>query len=285
VVARIFTYWSPSPLIGCSISLHLSALLGLSAWPGGRPWFVGALAANHAALTALGLLPRSTLLGPNVKRLPAPAVQRRQVALTFDDGPHPTVTPQVLDLLDRWAMRASFFCIGARAAAHPAIVREIHRRGHDVQNHSENHPRNFACLSPSGLVREIGTAQARLADIVGVPPRFFRPPMGFRSPFLDPVLAHLGLHHVSWTRRGYDAVSDNATRIVSRLSRSLSPGDILLLHDGRPTIILDVLSALFGLMGAARLSGTSLMSGLPEDVCGSADGGSMARALAAIDVN
>ncbi|HEX4172264.1 MAG TPA: polysaccharide deacetylase family protein, partial [Acetobacteraceae bacterium] len=87
------------------------------------------MVANHAALTAFGLLPRSTLLGRNIIRLPAPAVRSRQVALTFDDGPHPTITPQVLDLLDRWDMRASFFCIGARAAAHAPIVREIHRRG------------------------------------------------------------------------------------------------------------------------------------------------------------
>jgi peptidoglycan/xylan/chitin deacetylase (PgdA/CDA1 family) len=175
------------------------------------------------------------------------------------------VTPRVLDLLDSRGVRASFFCIGGKAAAHAPIVREIHRRGHDVQNHSDNHPRHFACLSPSGLVREIATAQARLADIVGVAPRFFRPPMGFRSPLLDPVLAHLGLRHVSWTRRGYDGVGADAARVVRRLSRNLSPGDILLLHDARPTIILDVLSALLGLMGVAELSGTSLMLGLPEE--------------------
>lgn len=270
MVARIFTRWSPSPLIGSSISLHLLALAGLGTWPGSWPWFAGALAANHAALTALGLMPRSTLLGRNVVRLPAPAVRQRQVALTFDDGPHPMATPRVLDLLDSWGVHASFFCIGARAAAYPSIVREIHRRGHDVQNHSETHPRNFACLSPSGLIREIGTAQARLADIVGVAPRFFRPPMGFRSPFLDPVLAHFGVRHVSWTRRGYDAVSRDAARVLGRLSRNLSPGDILLLHDARPTIIADVLSALLRSMAEAELFGTPLTLGLHAEAAGSA---------------
>jgi peptidoglycan-N-acetylglucosamine deacetylase len=265
VVTHAFTRWSPSPLIRSSISLHLLALLGLGAWPGGWPWFAGAVVANHAALTAFGLLPRSTLLGRNIIRLPAPAVRSRQVALTFDDGPHPIITPQVLDLLDRWGMRASFFCIGARAAAYAPIVREIHRRGHDVQNHSENHLKNFACLSPSSLIREISTAQTRLADIVGVAPRFFRPPMGFRSPFLDPVLAHLGLRHVSWTRRGYDAVSRDRARVLGRLSRNLCAGDILLLHDGGSTTVLDVLSELLRLMRAAELSGTSLMMGLPKE--------------------
>jgi peptidoglycan/xylan/chitin deacetylase (PgdA/CDA1 family) len=253
------------------MGLHGFALLGASMWPATWPWIVGAVAANHVVLTAVGLQPRSAMLGPNLVRLPPPAAERRQIALTFDDGPDPVVTQLVLDLLDRYGAKASFFCIGRRAAAHPALVREILRRGHDVENHSDNHPMTFACLPPSALTREIAAAQSRLADIVGIAPRFFRPPMGFRSPLLDPTLARLGLRHVSWSRRGYDAVRGDAARVFSRLIMKLTAGEILLLHDGQPSrggiqppIVLDVLPRLLERLSAAGFRGTSLTLGLAE---------------------
>ena len=269
MVAHPFGNWSPTPLIRASFGLHAIALLGVGLWPAGWPWLAGAVVANHAVLGAVGMLPRSLALGPNLVRLPPEAVQRRLVALTFDDGPDPEVTPRVLDLLDQHGARASFFCIGRRAAASPGLVREIRRRGHDVENHTETHPMGFACLPPRGLIREIGAAQSRLADIVGEAPRFFRPPMGLRSPFLDPVLAHLGLRHVSWTRRGYDAVTGDATRVLARLAAGLTAGDILLLHDGRmgrrgapPPMVLEVLPALLQRLAGAELRGVSLSAGL-----------------------
>ena len=80
---------------------------------------MSAIAANHALLTAMGLWPRSTWLGPNLVRLPEAARARGEIALTFDDGPDPEVTPAVLDLLDERAVKASFFCIGDRARANP----------------------------------------------------------------------------------------------------------------------------------------------------------------------
>ena len=92
--------WSPSPALKASAVLHAGAAIGTVAAPSLWPWAVGALVANHAAITVAGLLPRSTLLGPNMTRLPAAAQARREVALTIDDGPDPDVTPRVLDFLD-----------------------------------------------------------------------------------------------------------------------------------------------------------------------------------------
>src|SRR5512139_4028402 len=98
--------WKPAPALKASFGLHGAAALGTlvlpAAWPGAR----GAVAANHAALTLAGLLPRSTLLGPNLTRLPEASAARREIALTFDDGPDPEVTPRVLDLLDGAGVRA-----------------------------------------------------------------------------------------------------------------------------------------------------------------------------------
>ena len=221
------------------------------AMPAEWPWVLGALAANHAVVTAVGLWPRSTALGPNLKRLPDAAAARREVALTIDDGPEPEITPAVLDLLDAAGARATFFCIAANAQRHPELVREIVRRGHSVENHSHVHSHRFSLLGPRGLAREIEAAQSVLSDVTGVAPRFFRAPAGLRNPFLAPVLHGMGLALASWTRRGFDTRERDPQRVLQRLTRGMAAGDILLLHDGncardaqgRP-VVLAVLPAL-----------------------------------------
>src|SRR5204862_2263432 len=135
------------------------------------------------------------LLGPNIVRLPEAAARRGEVVLTFDDGPDPDVTPHVLELLDRYRMKASFFCIGEKAAAFPAIVKDIARRGHSVENHSNRHSYAFAFYGVSRLRHEVETAQSIVGQITGRAPEFFRAPAGFRSVLLDPVLAKRGLRY------------------------------------------------------------------------------------------
>lgn len=215
------------------------------------PWAAGAVALNHALLAGAGLWPRSTWLGSNVRRLPAAAVQRREVAITIDDGPDPEVTPAVLDLLDAHRARATFFCIAAQAARHPQLCREIVARGHSVQNHTHRHSHTFSFYGPGAFAREIDLAQDTLAQITGQRPAYFRAPAGFRNLFLAPVLDARRLQLVSWTRRGYDTVRRDPQGVLRRLTRGLAAGDILLLHDrgaaiaasGRP-VVLEVLPAL-----------------------------------------
>ena len=229
------------------------------------PWVAGALIANHAVLVAGCLTPRSSLLGPNVVRLPEAALRRREVALTFDDGPDPEVTPRVLDLLDRRRAVATFFCIGERAAAHPRTMREIVARGHAVESHSHRHSLAFAWYGPGRLRREIASAQRAIGDAAGVAPVFFRAPYGTRNPMLDFALARVGLTYVSWMRRGYDAVDGNAPRVVERLTKRLTPGDVLLLHVGatarkprRDATVLRALPALLERLEQAGLKSVSL---------------------------
>ena len=254
--------------IRASIGLHGAALAAVALAPRDRRpdvarWALAAVAANQAVLTAAGLWPRSRLLGPNLTRLPATA---RGVALSFDDGPDPEVTPRVLDLLDAAGAKASFFCIGQRARAFPDLVREIARRGHGVENHTEHHPRHFAALGRAGMRREILQAQAVLAELAGRPPRWFRAPMGLRSPLLQPVLDGTGLRLASWTRRALDGTRRcTAEAGLRRLSDGLAAGDLLLLHDGhcardeagRP-VVLQILPPLLERMRARSLPGVSL---------------------------
>ena len=246
----------------------MAAGLSAAAVPGALPWALGAVLANHALLTAAGLWPRSAWLGPNVTRLPATAVA--SVAITIDDGPDPEVTPQVLDLLATQGTRATFFCIGQRVREQPALVRRIIAAGHSVQNHSLHHRHHFSLSGPAALAREIGDAQAVLADVTGVRPHCFRAPAGLRNPLLDPVLHRLGLHLVSWTRRGYDTREADPGRVAARLLRGLAAGDILLLHDGHARrsasgqpVLLQVLPGVLQRVRQAGLHTVTLGDALP----------------------
>lgn len=260
-VAASLRAWHPAPLPRASLWLHGLGVAALAVQPGLWPQVLGLLACNHALLAAL-MHPRGTLLGPNLVRLPES--RGDAVALTFDDGPDPEVTPRVLDLLDAAGARASFFVIGARAARHPALLREIVARGHTAENHSQTHPGHFAALGLWALRREVAEAQDSIAGITGTAPRFFRAPMGLRSPLLDPVLAGQGLRLVSWTRRGYDTRIRDPQRVLRRLCDGLAGRDILLLHDGnaardpwgRPA----VLSVLPPLLAGIRAAGFTCAS-------------------------
>ena len=256
--------WLPSPAVGVSFGLHIACLLAFIAAPGCWVWVLALLAADHILLAAFGLWPRSPLFGPNLVRLPAAGTSRGEVALTFDDGPDPAVTPYVLDLLDRHGATASFFCIGRRVAAHPDLVRDIVRRGHSVENHSLRHSYCFAFGGPLRLLREVRQTQRVIGEIATAP-RFFRAPMGLRSPLLHPILTRGGLRYVSWTRRGCDGVSGDARAVLRRLTRELAAGDILMLHDGScaktgagEPVVLAVLSALLDLLNRRGLRGVSL---------------------------
>jgi len=246
--------WRPTPVVAGTVALHAAAAGLAVAQPSAWPYAVGAVAASHVVLTAAGLWPRSSLLGPNWTRLPAQAGDR--IAITIDDGPDPEVTPRVLDLLDRYAAHATFFCIGEMARRHPRIVEAIAPRGHAVENHSQHHRHYFSLQGPRALRSEIEAGQRTLRDASGTAPLFFRAPAGLRNPFLEPVLCALGLQLASWTRRGFDTRTADSALVAKRLLHGLAARDILLLHDGhaardergRPVVI----DALERVLRAAR---------------------------------
>lgn len=243
--------WYPTSFVGASVMGHAVAAGLVVLRPATWPWALGALVADHAVLTGAGLWPRCSLLGPNLTRLPHAAAARGEVALTIDDGPDPNVSPLLLDLLDRHGAKATFFCIGERVSAQPVLARDIVRRGHAIENHSQRHLRRFSLLGPRAMAAEIVAAQSSISDVVGIAPRFFRAPAGLRNPFLQPILARLGLQLASWTRRGFDTVTGRPAVVLERLVHDLGAGDILLLHDGHAArnangqpVVLEVLPAL-----------------------------------------
>jgi peptidoglycan/xylan/chitin deacetylase (PgdA/CDA1 family) len=263
--------WRPAPVVRFSILLHAAALAAAVVQPGLWPWALGAVVANHLLLSTAMLWPRGQLLGANVVRLPATAIARKEVSLTFDDGPDAEVTPRVLDLLDRYGAKASFFCVGEKLAAHADMAKEIVRRGHSIENHSLRHSHAFPLYGYFRMAREVSSAQAILARHAGRAPQFFRAPMGLRSPLLDPVFARSGLRCVSWTRRGLDTVDRNAHRVLRRLAGGLDAGDILLLHDGGSArtrddepVVLIVLPLLLELIASKGLRPVPLPAALGD---------------------
>jgi len=224
--------WRPAPLLKATLGLHIAGALAIATYPHAWPWVVTLLGCNHLLIIGSIFCPRGQLLGPNLVRLPAAAAERGEVALTFDDGPDPFVTPRVLDLLDRFGMKATFFCVGRKVCAHPDVVEDMVRRGHAIENHSFDHIHWFAAMDPWRMSRDIENAQSAIARIAGARPGLFRAPNGFRNPWLDAVLARGALRYVSWTRRGLDTVRRDAQAVARALMRDLRAGDVLLMHDG-----------------------------------------------------
>jgi peptidoglycan-N-acetylglucosamine deacetylase len=153
------------------------------------------------------------------------------LALTFDDGPNPAVTPALLDLLDQHGARATFFLMGQHARAFPELTREIAARGHVIGNHTETHP-NLIFVSAARLQDELSRCHKAIETIAAYRPRWVRPPFGFRGPGLSGAVRRLGYSGVAmWSRLVRDWRAQAAEPVIRRLRRT-GGGDIVLLHDG-----------------------------------------------------
>ena len=174
--------------------------------------------------------PRSSLYMPVWWRLPRDCPD---VALTFDDGPHPEITPRLLDLLAAHQQHATFFLIGENVRRYPDVVRRIIAEGHSIGLHSDRHSWAFNCWPPHLVRRDLERCAATIADTTGqAPPILFRPPVGLKNPIVGFVVEQLGLRTVTWSCRGLDTGKSPVDVIVERIQRGLQPRGILTLHDG-----------------------------------------------------
>jgi peptidoglycan/xylan/chitin deacetylase (PgdA/CDA1 family) len=208
----------------------VALLLGVLAAFWHRPPLILAVVAAYLALTALGVTcPRLRWFGPFVCRGNR---SRDRVAITFDDGPDPNSTPQLLELLHHRRIPAAFFCIGRRVEKNPSLVGQMFREGHLLENHSYSHSYATNFFSVARLESELRQTQTAVQQATGVAPKFFRPPLGHSNPRVFRAARSLGLTVVGWTVRGFDTLDSNPDRIVRRIARRLRPGAVILLHDG-----------------------------------------------------
>jgi peptidoglycan/xylan/chitin deacetylase (PgdA/CDA1 family) len=160
-----------------------------------------------------------------------------QIALTFDDGPNDAATPELLDVLARHDVRATFFAMGSYARQRPEIVQAVVAAGHLLGNHTMSHPR-LSVESAARVRQELADCSAVLEDIAGVAVRFFRPPFGARRPVVLRIARELGLIPVTWNVTGYDWNPIGVEGILKNLdtgiarNRKRGQASNLLLHDG-----------------------------------------------------
>lgn len=159
--------------------------------------------------------------------------QRRAVAFTFDDGPDPHTTVQLLDLLVEKKITATFFLVGKRARNHPDLVKMILERGHEVGNHTESHDVFVMLRSSRKLAEEVRDCQQTLAQF-DIRPVAFRPPVGVTNPYLWRVLLESGLYCAGFRRRGRDMGNFRVRGLARRILKRVQPGDVALLHDCKP---------------------------------------------------
>jgi peptidoglycan-N-acetylglucosamine deacetylase len=210
-------------------------------------WMIEAPAAvvvGIAGVTAYGAAyPGAQLFGPTVCRTGAP----NKLAITFDDGPNPAITPKLLDLLAKHNARATFFLVGKFVHECPDLTREILARGHALGNHTDTHPNLFLC-GPQKTSGELQRCSDAIRQAAGVEPRWFRPPFGFRSPWLYGIVEQQKMRTAMWTLIPGDWRVKPAEWLIQRMNpiaehapKKLPPGtgygrgltgDILCLHDG-----------------------------------------------------
>jgi peptidoglycan/xylan/chitin deacetylase (PgdA/CDA1 family) len=199
-------------------------LLGFGSWEG--LWI---LFFAHLTLLATTLVPSFQGFGPVMTFFDQDG---EEVWLTIDDGPDPQTTPAILDLLDRFNAKATFFLIGQKVIDVPDLVQMILDRGHSIGNHTQTHPQfHFWRLGPRELRREIGRFEDTLTCLDFPIPCLFRAPTGMKNPYLHPILSVRGLVLVGWSSRAYDTRVKDGVTAAERLLRAAEPGAILLLHE------------------------------------------------------
>lgn len=159
--------------------------------------------------------------------------QDRMIALTFDDGPQPGPTNEILDILSENQARATFFVLGNIAIQHPDLTRRIVQEGHDIGVHSLSHP-NFQETEIYEVYRELLDSTLLLEDLLGIPVKYVRPPYGFSTAEAQFLFDRIGLQSILWTYDTLDWEILDADVIAGNMLENIQPREIVLLHDIHP---------------------------------------------------
>ncbi|MCB0663419.1 MAG: polysaccharide deacetylase family protein [Saprospiraceae bacterium] len=197
-------------------------------------WYVLAFGTFFGSVIYGSFNINSQVFVPAVCNVP---VSKNVLALTFDDGPQPDVTPRVLDILKEKNIKATFFCIGYKLEKNQAIAKRAAEEGHIIGNHSYSHSYYFDFF-PKGMVRkELTKTNDLIKKITGKFPRFFRPPYGVTNFSIADAVKMEGETVIGWNIRSFDTVIKDPQRLQERILSKLAPGSILLLHDHQPALI------------------------------------------------
>jgi peptidoglycan/xylan/chitin deacetylase (PgdA/CDA1 family)/GT2 family glycosyltransferase len=199
----------------------------------GRFIYVFDIGILSTLFTYHGVNPRSRFYGKvlsNGKR------NHLRIALTFDDGPNEPYTSHVLSILEQYRIKATFFIIGQNARRYPETCRRIVTAGNAIGNHSYYHQKSLCLRRGKAVARDIELASQAIYECTGLQPKLFRPPHGFRTPWLMRTVRNLGYTVVTWDNMTSDWDAEKSGgEIVQAIIQRAKPGGVIVLHDGRDT--------------------------------------------------
>ena len=162
---------------------------------------------------------------------------KKEIAISFDDGPVTNFTPQILQLLKEENIKAAFFCIGNRIPGNEKIVKQLQDDGHIIGNHSYSHHFWFDMFSSKKMLEDMQLMDQTMKAITGLQPRLFRPPYGVTNPNLKKAIINGNYTPVGWSVRSMDTVIKNETKLLHKIKAGLKPGAVFLFHDTSNTTL------------------------------------------------
>jgi peptidoglycan-N-acetylglucosamine deacetylase len=156
---------------------------------------------------------------------------KKEIAISFDDGPVENYTAQILAILKVENVKATFFCIGNRIAANEAVLKHVQQEGHIIGNHSFSHHFWFDMYSAKKMQDDLQQMDLEMERVIGVKPKLFRPPYGVTNPNLAKAIKKGGYTPVGWSVRSLDTVAKDEKQLLNKINAGIKPGAVFLFHD------------------------------------------------------
>ena len=156
---------------------------------------------------------------------------KKEIAISFDDGPAENYTQQILEILKAEQVKATFFCIGNRISGNQNILQQINEKGHLIGNHSYSHHFWFDMYSAKKMQEDLKQMDTEMERVTGLRPKLFRPPYGVTNPNLAKVIKKGGYIPVGWSVRSLDTVAKNEQQLLNKINAGIKPGAVFLFHD------------------------------------------------------
>jgi len=166
-----------------------------------------------------------------IKSICSAKTDKKEIAISFDDGPAQNFTPQVLAILKENDISAAFFCIGSHIAGNEELLRKINDEGHIIGNHSYTHDTWFDMFSSAKMLADMKQMDEAVNNVIGCRPRLFRPPYGVTNPNLKKAIISGNYISIGWNMRSFDTVIKDENKLLERISKGIKPGAVFLFHD------------------------------------------------------
>jgi len=162
---------------------------------------------------------------------------KKQIAISFDDGPATSFTREILEVLRRHHIKATFFCIGNRIPGNEELLMYLYNEDHIIGNHSYSHHFWFDLFSTKKVIADLQMMDDITKDVIGVKPKLFRPPYGVLNPNIKKAIVNGNYTPIGWSVRSYDTVINGERKLFDKICRSLKPGAVFLFHDTSQTTL------------------------------------------------